>query len=286
MRNNTSPVVTLTTDFGTEDAYVAAMKGVMLSINPRLNIVDLSHSIESQNIFQAAFVLGIACSYFPKGTIHLVVVDPGVGSSRRAILLITPQALFVAPDNGVLSFVLPEGGGDVEGRGLYEVRERELPRGLQAVSLTNPRFWRHPVSKTFHGRDIFAPVAAHLSLGVSPYDFGERISSIFAFDIPRPKLQPDGSLAGHILHIDRFGNLITSIKEKDLPTAPLSFNVGGRNIKGLSTHYAEGGKLLALIGSSGYLEIAARGKSAARLLKAKVGDSVLVFTSSPRSLSS
>lgn len=158
-----SGTVTLTTDFGTADGYAAAMKGVILGINPAARLVDISHGIQAQNIPQAAFVLGTACPYFPDGTVHLVVVDPGVGTARRAVILKTPRAYFVAPDNGVLSYVVRD--GEKADRAEKGPRHIKLPPGLEAVSITRPRFWRQPVSATFHGRDIFAPVAARLSLG-------------------------------------------------------------------------------------------------------------------------
>lgn len=188
-----NPVITLTTDFGMTDAYVGIMKGVILGINPEASIVDICHTIQPQNVTQAAFVLSTAFPYFPQGTIHLVVVDPGVGTKRRAVILITHQALFVAPDNGVLSYV---------------IKEAE-PR-FEAITISNPRFWRSPVSFTFHGRDILAPVAAHLSLGVPPREFGDVIHSLSVFPRPQPYQGAEGELVGHIIHIDRFGNLITN----------------------------------------------------------------------------
>ncbi|HJX70178.1 MAG TPA: SAM-dependent chlorinase/fluorinase, partial [Dehalococcoidia bacterium] len=245
-------IITLTTDFGTQDAYVAAMKGVILGINPGATLVDICHSIEPQNIAQAAFVIGTAYDYFPQDTIHVVIIDPGVGSQRRAIALKTPRAFFVAPDNGVLSYVIGAS-----------------PEEPQAVALTNPKFWRHPVSSTFHGRDIFAPVAAHLSLGVPLEEFGEVIPSLFAFPMPHPRMGANGELIGHIIHIDHFGNLITNVKKEDLPSGKLCLEIAGQRIESLSTSYAAGDKLLAVLGSSGHLEIAAKNGSAAGLLGAK-----------------
>ena len=255
-------VITLTTDFGQRDPYLAAMKGAILSINPRAVIVDISHSIEAGNIAEAAFVVGGAYKYFPKGTIHVVVVDPGVGSKRKAVILETPPFFFAAPDNGVLSYV-------VDGKG-------EISPPLRAVSLSEPRFWRHEVSSTFHGRDIFAPVAAHLSLGTPLGEFGEEIRSLFAFPISHPRWAAKGELVGHIVYIDHFGNLITDIKDEDLPGKEVAVKVSGRCIDGLSRSYAEGGDLLALIDSSGYLEVAARNADASQLLGAKLGDEIRV----------
>jgi len=253
------PLITLTTDFGTQDPYVATMKGVILSINPGATIVDICHAIEPQNVAQAAFLLSTSYRYFPQGTIHVVVVDPGVGTERKALLLVTAEAFFVAPDNGVLSYIVEEASTEVK-----------------AFHLTNPRFWLSPVSDTFHGRDIFAPVAAYLSLGIPPHEFGESISSISTFPIPRPQTDADGVLIGHILHIDRFGNLITDIKRDDLPTGRLFIEVHGHIIDDLSRSYEEGEELLAIIGSSERLEVSVKNSHAATFLGAKMGDEVKV----------
>jgi len=270
-----SAIITLTTDLGLTDAYVAAMKGVMLSINPEVKLIDICHTIKPQNIPQAAFVLGMAHRFFPEKTIHVVVVDPGVGTERRAIILRTPLADFVAPDNGVLSYVLQQSSTKpVENND--NLRQVELGPGMEAVAITKPRFWRSPVSPTFHGRDIFAPVAARLSLGVPPIDFGEAITSVTMLSLPHPHQAPDGSLVGHILHIDSFGNLITNIKGADLPKTKrtITIEVGNHHISGLSHTYAEGSGLLALIGSSGYLEVSLKGGSACAFLNAEAGNEV------------
>ena len=271
-------IITLTTDFGIQDAYVAAMKGVILGINPEATIVDICHSIEPQNIAQAAFVISTAYDYFPQDTIHVVIVDPGVGSQRRAIILRTSKAFFIAPDNGVLSYVIGDSSDKsfAEEGNLPIVKLKRLPSGSQAISLTNPKFWRHPVSATFHGRDIFAPVAAYLSLGVPLEEFGKAITSLLVFPIPRPQVGSNGKLIGHVLHIDHFGNLITNIRKEFLPSRKLYVEIGGQCIEGLSTSYAEGDKLLAILGSSGYLEVAMKGGSAAGLLRAKAGDEVRI----------
>jgi hypothetical protein len=266
-------IITLTTDFGLQDAYVAAMKGVILSINPKVTLVDICHSIEPQNIPQAAFLISTAYSYFPKGTIHVVIVDPEVGSCRRAIILKTREAFFIAPDNGVLSYIIHP---PLAKRGLSKAEPKGLPPGLLAIEISNPRFWHHPVSATFHGRDVFAPVAAHLSLGVPLQEFGQVITSLSAFPVPRPQVGARGELIGHVLHIDRFGNVITDIARKDLPSGKFSVKIADRQIESLSTSYAEAEGLLALIGSSGHLEIAVKNSSAAVLLGAKVGDEVRI----------
>ncbi len=268
-------IITLTTDFGLTDAYVAAMKGVILGINPEAKLIDICHTIKPQNIPQAAFVLSTVYQFFPRKTIHVVVVDPGVGTERRAIILRTPSADFVAPDNGVLSYVIQQfSTKPIEDN----VNQIELEPELEAVAITKPQFWRSSVSPTFHGRDIFAPVAALLSLGFPPIDFGEAITSVVMLPLPHPYQAPDGSLVGHILHIDSFGNLITNIKSDDLPQEKqaITIEVGNQLIHGLSRTYAEGRGLLALIGSSGYLEIALKGGSVHALLNARVGNEVRI----------
>jgi hypothetical protein len=269
--------ITLTTDFGLRDAYVAALKGVILGINPKAIIVDISHFIEPQNIKQAAFVLSTVHRYFPKDTIHAVIVDPGVGSQRRAIILKTQEALFVAPDNGVLSYVIHSASAPPRGAS-PEAGSMTLTPGVLAVEITDPRFWNHPVSTTFHGRDIFAPVAAHLSLGVPPQEFGEPVTSLTVFPLPRPQLGPGGELIGQVLHIDIFGNVITNIRQEDLRPGRLHLQIAGQRIDALTATYAnaEVDQLHAVVGSSGYVEIAVRNGSAASLLGVKLGDEVRI----------
>jgi S-adenosylmethionine hydrolase len=273
-------IITLTTDFGLADGYVAAMKGVVLGINPEAKLVDICHSIKPQNVFEAAFILSTVYEFFPQRTIHLVVVDPGVGTERRAIILRTPAADFVAPDNGVLSYVIQQYSAKP-----VEVNQRlELGPGLEAVAITKSQFWRSPVSTTFHGRDIFAPVAAHLSLGSTPADFGEAITSLMVLSLPHPYQAPDGALVGHIRHIDNFGNLITSIKGSDLPqkAQTITVEVSNQIISGLSRTYGTGERLLALIGSNGYLEISLKEGNASSFLKAKVDDEVKIKRSASK----
>lgn len=280
-----SGIITLTTDFGTADGYAAAMKGVILGINPAAQLIDISHRIQPQNISQAAFVLSTACRFFPEGTVHLVVVDPGVGTERRAVILRTPLADFVAPDNGVLSQVLWEAGQiqSRHGHPANRPRLRALPSGAAAVTITRPEFWRQPVSATFHGRDIFAPVAARLSLGARPSDFGEAVARLMALPLPGAYREAGGRLVGHIRHVDRFGNLITNLKSDDLPAdrAAIIIEVGGRRIRGLSETYGEKEGLKALVGSSGYLEIALSGDSAGAFLGETVGGKVKISTGNP-----
>jgi S-adenosylmethionine hydrolase len=274
-----SSIITLTTDFGYDDAYVGAVKGAILSTNPEANIIDISHSIEPQNILQAAFILGIAYRFFPKQTIHVAIVDPGVGSERQGIILKTPSALFVAPDNGILSYIIDD-LFIVESHKLSEytndLREIVFKTGLEAVAITDPRFWRHPVSATFHGRDIFAPVAAGLSLGISPYEFGEKIKSLHVLSIPKPSADSDGNLVGLVLYIDRFGTLITNIKYNDLPGKDVVVEVAGHSIQGINDYYEQNKGIMAIVGSSGYLEVSLRDGSACDFLGMVVGDEVKV----------
>ncbi len=271
-------VITLTTDFGADDAYVAIMKGVILSTNPEVNIVDITHSVEPQNVYQAAFILGYTYRYFPKKTVHVAVVDPGVGSERRGVILKTPSALFVAPDNGILSYVIDELSSSKGSVAQYSPDQDlvTLGKGFEVVAITEPRFWRQPVSTTFHGRDIFAPVAATLTLDISPYELGEKITSLHVFPILKPLVDYQGNLIGHILHVDHFGNLITNIKRVNLPGKDIPIEVAGRLIQGITDYYAEGEELMAIIGSSGYLEIALKNGSAADFLNIGIGDEIKV----------
>lgn len=271
-------VITLTTDFGADDAYVAIMKGVILSTNLEVNIVDITHSVEPQNVYQAAFILGYTYRYFPKKTVHVAVVDPGVGSERRGVILKTPSALFVAPDNGILSYVIDELSSAKDSVAQYSPDQDlvTLGKGFEVVAITEPRFWRQPVSTTFHGRDIFAPIAATLTLDISPYELGEKITSLHVFPIPKPLVDYQGNLIGHILHVDHFGNLIANIKKSDLPGKDIPIEVAGRLIQGITDYYAEGEELMAIIGSSGYLEIALKNGSAADFLNIGIGDEIKV----------
>jgi S-adenosylmethionine hydrolase len=272
-----APIITLTTDFGIGDAYVASMKGVILSINPKAVIVDICHSIEPQNVLQAAFILSTTHHYFPEGTVHLAVVDPGVGSQRKAVILKTPEAFFIAPDNGILSYVIDEPDA-APAKPVHNFspspEQHKLGTGLEAVAITNPDFWLKPVSATFHGRDIFAPVAAHLSLGTALHKFGDSLSHVFAFNIPRPLRDNQDKLTGCILHIDNFGNLITNIRSGDLPGEKVTVSIGSRRIDGINRFYAEKKGLAAIVGSSGYLEISLKNSNAAAFLKTRVGDEI------------
>jgi S-adenosylmethionine hydrolase len=271
-----SRVITLTTDFGTGDGYVASMKGVILGINPQATVVDISHSIEPQSIRQASFILHTSWRYFPEGSVHVVVVDPGVGSHRKAVILKTPSACFVAPDNGTLSYVLHE---IAESQEQHRIRisqstSRTLPEECEAASITRKEYWRHPVSATFHGRDIFAPVAAHLSLDLPITEFGESISSLTVFPIPAPFQDATGQMVGHIIHIDRFGNLITNLRSRHIPQGGAAIEVRNQRIDNTSRYYSQGSGLMALIGGNDYLELSYRDGSAAAVLGAQVGDTI------------
>ncbi len=258
MRNS---IVTLLTDFGTKDHYVASMKGTILTINPRCTLIDITHDTRPHDIREGAFLLGSAYAAFPKGTIHLSVVDPGVGSPRRPILLVTANYFFVGPDNGLFTVAL---------------KKEKVKKG---IGLTNPRYFLSPLSRTFHGRDIFAPVAAYLSLGVKPEAFGPGLDSWTELDFEKPRIGK-GSLMGEILHIDTFGNLITSIDEKQLvqfaDDHPFVIKIGKRTIHDLKKGYWEGkrNQPMALIGSGGFLEISIREGNAQEVLRVKRGNRI------------
>ena len=249
-------IITLTTDFGLSDHYVGAMKGVILSIAPEVQIVDISHQVGAYEIPEAAFMLAQAYHYFPKRTIHVVVVDPGVGSTRRPILLEAAGQIFVAPDNGVLGMI-------------YSERPK-----VRVIS--NERYFRKPVSRTFHGRDIFAPVAAHLAKGVAPARVGRRISDFLWPNFGAPQRTGKHTWTGLILKIDHFGNVITNFRAADfagLEQREFALVAGPHFVSTLEQHYAAAppGQLFAIVGSSGYLEISVNQGSAARVLGCAVG---------------
>jgi S-adenosyl-L-methionine hydrolase (adenosine-forming) len=252
-------IVTLTTDFGAGDYFVGAMKGALLSVNADAKIVDITHEIEPQNIRSAAFNIFAAYRAFPEGAIHAIVVDPGVGSARRALVVVGERHLFVAPDNGVLSLV-------------YE-NEPEAA----VFEITNDRFFRQPVSRTFHGRDVFAPVAGALSLGVLPSELGEQIYDFVRFETARPRYDDAQTIVGEIIHIDRFGNCITNIKRDDFPidlnANNLRLTINGREISKLHFFYAEAesNEIFMIAGSADFLEISKFQKSAAAELNVNVG---------------
>ncbi len=271
------PLITLTTDFGTRDPYVAEMKAVVLRINPQAAFVDVSHHIAPQNVLEGAFVLGSAYRYFPHDAIHVAVVDPGVGTSRRAILLATPQGRFLGPDNGLLTYAVRDSDvydAAIRGKGFTEPVEVAVPDGCAAYELANPDIRLSPLSDTFHGRDLFAPAAARLSLGLPTEDVGPRLYSVTCLCIPHPQ-ERENAIAGRIVHVDGYGNLITTIDGPLLRERSVDVLVKGRRIRGISRSYQDGPDLLAIVGSRGSLEIAVRNGSAASELGAEVGDEVV-----------
>jgi S-adenosylmethionine hydrolase len=319
------PVITLTTDFGTHDGYTGTMKGVILALLPDAQVVDISHEIAPQQIHEGAFILYRAYRYFPASAVHVAVVDPGVGTQRRPIVLLTRHGTFVGPDNGIFTYVLraeqavsenpeiadrpawvggmwgvaPNWAGD-EGRGghkpddsgdaVYATRSGELPR---AYHLTNPDYWLPGVSTTFHGRDIFAPVAAHLASGAGPDRMGKPISlnSLIKLPVRAPRIYRTAqgvTVTGQVIYVDRFGDIITNLPQQLL--APLLesarsvpvIEVGDHRIAGLSASYADvqEGQPVALIGSEKLLEIAVRNANAAQRMKVRIGDVVrIIFVS-------
>lgn len=269
-------LITLTTDFGTRDGFVGVMKGVILGINPNVTLVDITHDIEPQNIVQGAFVLANAVPYFPPDTIHLVVVDPGVGSTRRALAAQVGETFFVAPDNGVLSFVLRPFDFAQGKPSSSAVR----PSSIHVVHLTNTAYFLSRVSTTFHGRDIFAPVAGHLSRGVPLDALGARIEDWGQLPLERAT-RHDDRIIGRVVYIDRFGNAITNIGEEmleGLERAPLVVRIGAHTLRGIRTTYADvsPGEPLALVSSSWHVEIAVRQGNAAQALGIRVGDVVSI----------
>jgi S-adenosylmethionine hydrolase len=251
------PIITLTSDFGEDSLYAAALKGVILSINPRARLVDLSHNIPPQEIQHAAFFLEEAIPFFPKEALHVVVVDPGVGTERSIIHVEVGGHRLIAPDNGCWTLLAGQAAAP--------------PR---VIRLEERRFWREPVSKTFHGRDIMAPAAAHLSLGVSPKQLGPATTEWVTLRLPEPTIEANRAM-GSVVFIDHFGNLLTNIRQKDV--APLGkelvLRIGQTVLGRFVEAYAQAtpGELVALYSSTGRLEIAAVQGNAAARLDAKVG---------------
>jgi S-adenosyl-L-methionine hydrolase (adenosine-forming) len=257
--------ITFTTDFGVTDHYVGAMKGVILNINPAVQLVDISNSVQAYDVLDGAIAISQAYKYFPSDTIHLVIVDPGVGTSRRPLLVRTEKHFFLAPDNGVLSFVF----------------EQEQER-LQVRHITAEHYFLQPVSQTFHGRDIFAAIAGWLSKAVDSAAFGEEITDYVRFAAPKPKAMAPNTLKGVVLKVDKFGNLITNIRPDDFPQLfqpeppPFRIIIGKSEITKMKTAYAQGtpGETFAIIGSMGFLEVATNRGNAARLVGADKGSDV------------
>lgn len=255
--------ITLATDFGLSDGFVGAMKGVIYAINPDATIIDISHEIGPQDVSEAAILLEASYRYFPQGTIHVVVVDPGVGSQRRAIAVETERCYFVAPDNGVLTRAL--------------MRENNV----KCVELVHSEYFLNEVSNTFHGRDIFAPVASHLSLGIKIGQLGKRIDDLVELPITKPEVR-HGEIIGSVIHIDRFGNIITDISielfRSVVPNKAFTIIIAGVKLNKINMSYAEApiGHLVALFSSFGRLEIAINQANAAEIMKVQKGDSVQI----------
>ncbi len=260
------PIVTLTTDFGNSDHFVGALKGVILDIEPEAEIVDICHFVQAFDVLDGALTISQAYSYFPSGTVHLVVVDPGVGTARRPIIASSDKYHFVAPDNGVLSLVY--------------AREARL----HVRHITSEHYFLQPVSNTFQARDIFAPVAAYLAKQVDSLKFGEEVEDYVRFSAPKPKVLDEGRMRGVVLKVDRFGNLITNITPADASmlfepgAAGFKILVGNREVTRMRNSYAEGaaGEVFGILGSMGFLEIAANRGAATQLAGAAKGAEVNV----------
>lgn len=257
------PIITLTTDFGVSSPYVAQMKGEILSRNREALIVDITHSIAPQNVVEGAIVLDDVAQRFPADTIHVAVIDPGVGTSRRLLYAQIDRQQYLAPDNGLLTLAV----------------RRSSP--IRLIELNEPQYWNDQVSSTFHGRDILAPAAAHLSLGLEPALLGPMVDSLFLLSIPEPQIASDHVL-GHVLLADSFGNLITNIRREQIAAlaAPelLSVTCKQWTVCGISRTYGDRrpGEMVALFDSQGRLEIAVAHGSAAKLIGAELGTSVVV----------
>ena len=259
-------MITLTSDFGLKDPYVAEMKGVILTLNPKATIIDITHQVEKFNICMGAFMLASAAPYFPEGTIHLAIVDPGVGTQRRPLLIQTKKSLFLGPDNGIL--ILAAKAQGIE----------------HAYQLTNPHLMLPKVSSTFHGRDIFAPAAANLEKGIPPAEFGPEIKALVTPEFAKVK-RVAGFFIGEILQIDGFGNIITNIREGEIlgkSVTAINLELANASLKlSFAKTYAQAKpkEFIAVIGSHGFLEIALNQASAAEKLNAKAGDRIKVMVS-------
>ena len=258
-----SPVITLLTDFGLKDYFVGAVKGVILGVNPEARIVDITHEIPGHDIEAAAFTILAVAGSFPEGTIHVAVVDPGVGSSRKSLLILSGGQFFVGPDNGLFSYVMEDHAV------VYE--------------LTNTDYFRQPLSQTFHGRDVFAPVAAALSIGTKPETLGKRIEEWVTLPPLKPKKLGDGFEA-RVIQIDRFGNCITNLTPADVTAdqigSVIRLRVGSKRIDSFRRFYGDKtgdrNRPFAIWGSAGFLEISAENRSAAEMLGVKRGEKVRV----------
>jgi S-adenosylmethionine hydrolase len=263
---NARNIITITTDFGVRDHFVGAMKGVILTINPEANLLDISHDVASYSVVDGAFTIAQAYPYFPSETVHLVVVDPGVGGERRPILVQAGRHFFVGPDNGVFSFI-------------YEREERITVRHITAS-----HYFLQPVSRTFHGRDVFSPIAAWLTKGIDASNFGEPVSDYRRFTSLNPTIESEHRARGIVFKADKFGNLITNFSIAQFPqfvqpeAPPFELEIKGQQLTHLRKAYEEGapGEIFAIVGSSGYLEIVCQGAAASRALKAGSGDDIVL----------
>ncbi|MCF8335759.1 MAG: SAM-dependent chlorinase/fluorinase [Bacteroidales bacterium] len=262
--NTEHSLITITTDFGLQDEYVGLMKGVIHSINPGISVVDITHYIPPQDVEWTAYMIYYSFGYFPKGSIHVIVVDPGVGSNRQIKLVKSAGHYFLSPDNGVMTKVVNQ----------YQTEE------IRTIS--NRDYFLADISNTFHGRDIFAPVAAHLSNGVHPQMLGEASREVKTLSLPEPQVKDD-EITGHVIHIDRFGNLITDIEQRKVDNLSISYDMlavhlSRETICGIRKSYAEvtEGKVLGVFGSKGLLEISVNKGNAAELLDMEKGDQVMV----------
>ncbi len=257
-------MITFTTDFGTSDHFVGTMKGVINTINPDVKIVDICNSVQPYDILDGALTITQAYRYFPANTVHLVIVDPGVGTSRRPLLVTAEKHMFLAPDNGVLSLV-------------YEHEER-----LSVRHITAEHYFLQPVSQTFHGRDVFAAIAGWLSKGVEASKFGEEITDFVRFAAPKPKPINDKLIKGIVLKVDHYGNLITNLSPKEVPQLftpdppPFKILVGKHEVTKMKAAYAQGtpGEVFGILGSMGFLEIATNRGAANRAVAADKGSEV------------
>lgn len=266
-----APVIALLTDFGDRDTYVGELKGAVLTVNPTATIVDITHHVPPQDVHAGAFLLGNAAPAFPTGTVFVAVVDPGVGSDRRPLLVETPHGAFVGPDNGLFTRVLwPVDAVDAP-------TLSPVPNGVRAFHLTNPAYWRGHVSNTFHGRDVFAPAAAHYASGVPAAELGNPATSLWRLPFPTPKLE-GVAVTGEVVYVDGYGNLVTNIPAIMLPV-PVVVEIAARRIEGLSAHYDPARPLVAIVGSHDTLEIAKPGGSAAEALGVGRGIAVSVVPS-------
>ena len=272
------PIVALTSDFGLADGYVASMKGVILGIAPDTNIIDVAHDLPAHDVPHAAFVLGTTFSYFPSHTVHLAVVDPGVGTDRRPLLLTTPAGSFVGPDNGLSTYVLRSFGARAEQDvGFLQPVSVGVPPDCKAFILDREEHWLSPLSSTFHGRDIFAPAAGRIASGAAPESLGSPTGTVECLNVPEPA-KNGGVVHGRIVYVDRFGNLVSNIDGRAMAERVSAVEIEDVRIDGLSQSYQEADGLLAIVGSNDFLEVALKEGSAAEMLDAGVGTPVRVQT--------